>query len=206
MDKSRKEFIDRLDQIQAFKFGDFILKSAQQSPLYVDLRLCISFPKLIESIAKAFAKKVQGLSFDAICGVPYAALAFATALSLELKKPLLMRRKEKKAYGRKRKIEGLYEKGQKVLIVEDLITSGSSAIDTAQDLENEGLVVKDFLVVLDRCQGGKEIVQQRGYQLHALLEMQEVLSYLLAKGRLDPDIYDRVCSFLIEKRGQAIAL
>lgn len=192
-----QDLIDELEEIGAFQFGEFTLKSGQASPLYIDLRLCISFPYFMQKLAKAFVKKLQNVPFDLICGVPYAALSFATALSLESKKPLILRRKEKKIYGMKQKIEGIYQKGQKVLILEDLVTTGSSALETLQDLQQEGLVVEDVMVLLDRCQGGKALLKEGGYHLHALLELDDVLQNLYERGKLKEDLFFRARELLV---------
>ena len=105
-------------------------------------------------------------NFDVICGVPYAALPMATAMSLESYIPLIIKRKEAKEYGTKKLIEGIYKSGQNCLLVEDVITSGKSLIETISEVENEGLKVSDIVVVLDRQQGGKELLQEKGYKVH----------------------------------------
>jgi uridine monophosphate synthetase len=96
-------------------------------------------------------------NFDLICGVPYAALPMATAMSLESYIPLIIKRKEAKSYGTKKLIEGIYQKGQNCLLVEDVITSGKSLLETIPEIEQEDLKVSDIVVVLDREQGGKQL-------------------------------------------------
>jgi uridine monophosphate synthetase len=98
-------------------------------------------------------------NFDLICGVPYAALPMATAMSLESYIPLIIKRKEAKNYGTKKLIEGIYQKGQNCLLVEDVITSGKSLIETIAEVEQEDIKVADIVVVLDREQGGKELLK-----------------------------------------------
>lgn len=113
-----------------------------------------------------------------ICPVPYAALPIATALSLSHHKPMLFRRKEVKAHGTKKIIEGHFEKTNSCLVVDDLVTSGLSLLETIEPLEQSGLIVKDVLVFIDREQGGKEALQAKGYTLHSVVSVTELFSLL----------------------------
>lgn len=176
MDK--KHLILSLYKMGAIKFGRFTLKSGQLSPVYLNLREIISHPELLKAVAELLWEKIKGTSFDLICGVPYTALPIATCLSLEHKLPMLIRRKEQKAYGTKQKIEGLFKAGQNCLIIEDVVTSGSSILETAQDLEEVGLKVSHLAVLIDREQGGQENLAQKKYQMHAVLTLSEVLETL----------------------------
>ncbi len=161
----------KLKDLGCIKFGQFTLKSGIVSPYYIDLRPTISKPELLIEIADLIWEKVKHLSFDLICGVPYTALPFATALSLRQNIPMVLKRKEKKEYGTKKMVEGIFEKGQKCLIVEDVITSGQSILETATDLENEGLVIEDIVVLIDREQGGKELIESKNYRLHPIYSL-----------------------------------
>ena len=135
-------------------------------------------------------------NFDLICGVPYAALPMATAMSLESYIPLIIKRKEAKSYGTKKLIEGIYEKGQNCLLVEDVITSGKSLIETIAEVENEDLKVADIVVVLDREQGGKQLLESKGFKVHTLFNISEVCEILQEEGQLSDEEVKRIQDFL----------
>lgn len=191
-----KSIILDLHAIQAIKFGSFTLKSGITSPIYFDLRLIISYPSLLKKISKELEKLMEPLSFDLICGVPYTALPIATALSLDLNVPMLMRRKEVKDYGTKKSIEGAYQKGQSCLIVEDVITSGASILETVVPLEQEGLVIEDVVVVLNREQGGVERVKEKGIFVHPLIGIHDLLKVLFLDKKISESTFREVNEFL----------
>lgn len=186
----------KLYEINAVKFGEFKLKSGILSPIYIDLRVTVSYPEVLKLVAAAMWEKVKDLKFDLVCGVPYAAMPFATALSLDHNLPMIMRRKEVKEYGTKKTIEGVFKTGQKVLIVEDLVTSGTSVFETIEPLEHEGLEVKDIVVLIDREQGGKTHISERGYNLHSALTITELLDILATAGKLDGAMVKKVKYFI----------
>jgi orotate phosphoribosyltransferase len=179
-----KPLILSLYQISAIKFGDFTLKSGNKSTIYLDLRQIISYPEILRTVAETIWQQVSSYSVDVICGVPYTALPIATCISLKQNLPMVMRRKEPKNYGTKQLIEGAFKTDQQCLIIEDIITTGSSILETAKDIEAAGLQVKHVGVLINREQGGKENLQQQHYHLHAAFTLKEVLNTLLASSVL----------------------
>ena len=194
------DLILKLHEINAVKFGEFKLKSGIMSPIYIDLRVTVSYPEVLKAIGEIMWEKIKDLDFDLISGVPYTALPIATAISLEHNKPMVMRRKEVKDYGTKKAIEGAFKPGQNCLIIEDLVTSGSSVIETIEPTEYEGLKVTDVVVLLDREQGGKENLANRGYNLHTIFTMTELLDSLLKNQKIDRVVYDDTIKFIQENQ------
>lgn len=194
--ESKKEFFLECYKLGIIKFGRFTLKSGIESPFYVDLRPLASDPKILKNLANYLLDMLPLDNFDLICGVPYAALPMATAMSLESYIPLIIKRKEAKNYGTKKLIEGIYQKGQNCLLVEDVITSGKSLIETIAEVEQEDIKVADIVVVLDREQGGKELLESRGYKVHTLFNISEVCTILRENGELTDDEIKRIQDFL----------
>ena len=164
-----------LVQIGAVQFGDFVLHSGQRSSVYLDLRLLVSFPHALRQAAHAYAQILQTLSFDLLAAYPYAALPIGVAIALEMNRPLIYPRKEIKAYGTGKQIEGQWQPGQRAVLIEDLITSGDSILQAMDILGQEGLATRDVVVLIDRQQGGRETLQARGYELHAVMTLAQVM-------------------------------
>ena len=194
--ETKKEFFLECYKLGIIKFGRFTLKSGIESPFYVDLRPLASDPKILKLLANYLLDMLPLDNFDLICGVPYAALPMATAMSLESYLPLIIKRKEAKQYGTKKMLEGIFTKGQNCLLVEDVITSGTSLLETIPEIENEGITVSDIVVVLDRQQGGKELLESKGYRVHTLFTISEVCKILKDEGHLADDEVSRINEFL----------
>ena len=186
-----------LYDIGCVKFGQFKLKSGLISPIYVDLRLLVSHPVVLRSVASAMAVEITGapvasgngqgkpeIHFDRLAAIPYAGLPIGVAVALETGRPLIYPRKEAKDYGTAKLIEGDYHAGETALLVDDLITKGTSKIESLKPLTDAGLQVKDVLVLIDREQGGRAELAAYGITLHAVLTLPQILNDLVAAGRL----------------------
>jgi uridine monophosphate synthetase len=187
---------DRLFQAGCVKFGTFTLKSGLSSPIYIDLRLLVTHPSLLREVARAMAPIAENLDFDRLGAIPYGGLPIGVALSLEMDRPLIYPRREVKQHGTKRAIEGAFQPGETVLLVDDLISGGDSKVEAAGQLESAGLNVRDVLVLVDRQQGGAADLAERGYDLHAVLQLEEMLQVLRGLGRITEAQHEGVISYL----------
>jgi uridine monophosphate synthetase len=187
---------DELLAAGCIKFGEFTLKSGLKSPIYIDLRQIITYPKLLEQIGAAYLPLLKSLMFDRIAGLPYAAIPIATAISLAGNYPMIYPRKEAKEYGTKAEIEGEFHAGETVVVIDDLATTGGSKFEAIEKLTGAGLVVKDVVVLVDRQSGAKESLEKAGYSLHAVLTISQMLDYWEKNGKIDKDKVEETRKFL----------
>jgi uridine monophosphate synthetase len=187
---------DSLLSAGCIKFGEFTLKSGLKSPIYIDLRQIITYPKLLEQIGAAYLPLLKELQFDRIAGLPYAAIPIATAISLAGNYPMIYPRKEVKTYGTKAEIEGEYHAGETIVVIDDLATTGGSKFEAIEKLTTVGLVVKDVVVLVDRQSGAKESLAQEGYSMHAVLTISQLLEYWEANGKVEKDKIEATREFL----------
>jgi orotate phosphoribosyltransferase len=196
----KKDIALALHEIGAVKFGEFTLKSGMKSPIYIDLRILISYPKILKMISDEMVKLAKDMEFDVIAGIPYTALPIATAISLSQDWPMVYARKEVKEYGTKKKIEGIYKEGDTALIIDDLITTGASKFETSEPFEAAGLKIKDFIVLIDREQGGARQLKERGYDLHSVLGINELLDILNTEQKISVSDYERSKKFISQSQ------
>lgn len=180
-----------LFRIDAIKFGVFQLSSGKQTPYYIDLRLIPSFPDAFREICDFYTHQITqeiGLNnFNRIAGIPIAGIPFASQIAYNLKKPFLYIRKDIKLHGRERRVEGILISGDKVLVIDDLLTTGLTLKNAVDAVRAEGGVVTDAVVFLDREEGGKQLLESNGVKVHALLRVSEVAQILFDAGAIDRD-------------------
>jgi uridine monophosphate synthetase len=196
MQNNIKKLVLDLYEIEAIKFGQFKLKSGIISPFYIDLRVAVSYPKVLVAIAELIYAKINTLNFDFICGVPYNAIPIASIIAAHHLIPMVMRRKEAKEYGTKKMIEGVFASKQKCLVIDDIITSGSSIFETIEPITAAGLVVKDVAVLVDREQNGETKLAGKGYNLHAVVTISQMLAILLEAAKIDLATAEQIKQFL----------
>ena len=194
----KKDIALALHEIGAIKFGEFTLKSGMKSPIYIDLRVLISYPKVLKLVSDAITGLAKDLKFDVIAGIPYTALPIATAISIDQGWPMVYARKEVKDYGTKKKLEGVYKEGQTALIIDDLITTGGSKFETIEPFEASGLKITDFVVLVDREQGGGRKLEEKGYKFHSVIGINELLDILKEEGKISEEDYNRSKKFIAE--------
>jgi uridine monophosphate synthetase len=190
----------RLHDIGCVKFGQFKLKSGLMSPIYIDLRLLVSHPGVLRLVGRAMASVIgdppSAIRFDRLAAIPYAGLPIGVAVALEMDRPLIYPRKEAKDYGTAKLIEGEYKPGETALLVDDLITKGTSKFEALEPLLSAGLVVKDVLVLIDREQGGAAELAARGVALRAVLSLSHMLDCLAGASRLSAAQRDDVMAWV----------
>lgn len=177
-----EELATVLVKVRALQVGTFTLSSGKLSSYYVDLRAVPSFPGAYRYVVDAYIallKNAVGLDkFDVIAGIPTAGLAFSSPVALELSKAMIYVRKEEKDYGRKKRIEGSISPGSRVLVIDDLITTGHSIRGAIDAIKEEGGEVKHVAVLIDRLEGGKANLKKAGLSLHALTDIVELVHTL----------------------------
>lgn len=190
--------IRSLHEIGAVQFGEFKLTSGKISPYYIDLRIVPSHPKLFDELTDLctalIRREVPG-PIDKMAGVPLSGLSFATLVSFKLGVPLIFVRKEQKEHGRMRRVEGDLKAGDKVLLVDDLATTGKSILEVADAVRGEGGLLEHAVVVLDREEGAERTLSKAGIQLHSCLKLTEVMGYLRGSSLLNEEQYSSIMEY-----------
>ena len=200
-----------LFDLGAVQFGNFtVSESAVSSPIFINPKVLISNPTALSVAAKLMQQEInlaQSLrrarvhSFNIVAGVPVGGLILASAYSLETSTPMIYARIRPEGTG-KRGIEGRFTKGDTTLIIDDLITRGSSTIETAALLEENGLKVKDVIVLIDREHGAAERLRQHGYNLMSILKLDVMLTHYVSKGLISEDTYRACAEYLRSKQSE----
>lgn len=186
--QAEDELCDILLRTGSLRFGTFKLASGILSPYYVDLRLIPSDPEAFRRVigfysavlGTALAKRAQRLA-----GIPTSGIAYGAVLAFSLSKPFLYVRKEEKEHGRGRRIEGILQPADKVLVLDDVITTGKNILEAVEAITAEGGVVEDAVVLLDRQQGGEASLRKAGVKLHSFATMKQIADRLNARGLID---------------------
>ena len=191
---------DGLLEVGCVKFGFFTMKSGVVSPIYIDLRLLASYPKLLAMVAGSYLPILKGLDFDCLAAIPYAALPIGTAISLQMGKPMIYHRREMKEYGTQAPIEGTFEEGETALVIDDLITTGGSKLEAIERLTSAGLQVRDIAVLIDRQSTKSEPLAKAGYYLHSVFTLDDLLQHWGHTGKVSAERMDEVKEFLSQGR------
>lgn len=188
-----------LHKINAIQFGEFTLASGKISPYYVDLRLVPSYPDMFDKLADLcvdLIKREIGRRIDKFAGVPYAGLSLATLVSFKLRSPLIFVRREKKTHGRMKIVEGLFKRGDHVVLIDDLATTGGSLLDAGNAIRAEGGIVEHAVVILDREEGAKKMLENNNIRLHSCMGIRKVIKYLREANLLDKKQYSLITKYL----------
>lgn len=178
------------------KFGQFTYVSGKKGPIYVDIRVLPSNPESMEKVSTEMASLIDTLNVDIVAGAETAGIPLAAVVAQKLKKPMLYIRKKPKAHGTKSKIEGVVSEGQKVVLVDDMITDGGSKLGFIEGIRNADAVIEDSVVVLDRGQGGSDTLEGVGVSLHSLITLKELLEYMRENNLVVEEKYRQVIDYL----------
>ena len=191
-----KEFATFLYQNGIIKFGNFTLASGKKSSYYVDLRLVPSYPQEFRKMVKYLENEISqdiGLDeFDSIVSVPTGGLVIASALSIETVKPLIYVRNKPKDYGTSKSVEGKIYEGMKVIMIDDVATTGGSVVNAIKILKEINVSIKDAYVIVNRMEGADEALSQIGVKMHSILNILQITETLYEQNFVDKNILQKV--------------
>jgi orotate phosphoribosyltransferase len=179
-----EQFALTLFDIDAVRLGQFRLHSGIMSPIYLDLRMLVSYPTALRLATAVYRQLLTNIQYDLVAAAPLAGLPLATAVCLATDTPLIYPRKTAKSYGTGKGIEGAFQIGQTAVVLDDLITSGDSILQAIVALKAAGLQVQDAVVLVDREQGGVANLLADGYRLHAAMTIRQLLDILENRQRI----------------------
>ena len=193
-----KEFATFLHQNEVIKFGDFTLSSGKSSSYYVDLRLVSSFPhqfrKMIKNLQDLISEEIGFGNFDTIASVPTGGLVIASALAIETVKPLIYVRTKPKEHGTSKSIEGKTHQGMKVLMIDDVATTGGSVVKSIRLLKEAGIVVTDAYVIINRLEGAEKLLESEGVKMHQLTDILEITNSLHEVNLVSDEVFKKIQS------------
>jgi uridine monophosphate synthetase len=186
---------EALHRIGAVRFGSYRLKDGRQSPFYIDLRILVSHPRVLRDVAAAMVSRAATLTYDRLAPIPYAGLPIGVAMAILSERPLVYPRKEEKGYGTRRAVEGEFSPGERVLVVDDVVTSGHAKIEAISPLREVGLIVRDVLVVR-RGRRAERLLAEADLRLHSLLGVEELFAHLVSLGLVERAQVDSALLFV----------
>ena len=191
-----KEFATFLYKNDIIKFGNFTLASGKDSSYYIDLRLVPSFPhefrKMIKNLQNLVIEKIDLDDFESLASVPTGGLVVTSALAIEIVKPLIYVRNKPKEHGTIKSIEGKTSAGMKVVMVDDVITTGTSVLNGIKQLKESGLSVSDAFVIINRLEGADKAFSDIGVRIHQLTDILEITNILFQEKLIDKEILEKV--------------
>ena len=191
-----KEFAIFLYKNNIIRFGNFTLASGKNSSYYVDLRLIASYPhqfrKMIKNLQNLIVEKTGLDDFDCLASVPTGGLVVTSALAIEIVKPLIYVRSKPKEHGTTKSIEGKISAGMKVVMVDDVMTTGSSVLNGINQLKEAGLLVSDLYVIINRLEGGDKALSDIEVQTHQLTDILEITDILFQEKLIDKEIFEKI--------------
>ncbi|MBM3905884.1 MAG: orotate phosphoribosyltransferase [Thaumarchaeota archaeon] len=193
-----KEFATFLHQNGIIKFGDYTLASGKKSSYYVDLRLVPSYPhqfrRMIKHLQRLISEQIGFDGIDSVASVPTGGLVIASSLAYELVKPLVYVRSQAKDYGTGQLVEGIVKSGDRILLIDDVATTGGSIINGIKELKKAGAKITDAYVIVNRLEGAEKNLLQEGVTLHQIFDVIQVAKILHEQKLIDDSVLDKVKS------------
>jgi len=191
-----KEFATFLYKNDIIKFGNFTLASGKNSSYYIDLRLVPSYPhqfrKMVKNLQNLIIEKTGLDNFDSLASVPTGGLVVASALAIEVVKPLIYVRNKPKEHGTTKSIEGKISAGMKVVMVDDVATTGTSVLNGIKQLKESGLSISGVYVIINRLEGADKALDDTGVQIHQLTDILEITNVLFQEKLVSKEILDKI--------------
>jgi orotate phosphoribosyltransferase len=191
-----KEFSTFLYEKKIIRFGDFTLASGKKSSYYVDLRLVPSYPhqfrKMVKYLQDEIIKDIGLDKFDSLVSVPTGGLVIASALAMETVKPLIYVRSKPKDYGTSKSVEGKIQEGMKVVMIDDVATTGGSVVNGIKSLKEAKIKVEDAYVIVDRMEGANEALKEEGVTLHSIVNVIQITKSLHEQNLVDDNILQKI--------------
>ena len=195
----KKEIVKKIYKVGGIKFGDFTLKSGVYSPYYIQLRHLTSHPEILSKIGEVLGKAIKEKfkEVDKVIGIAYAGIPFSTAISITTGIPSCYTRKEVKQYGIPHTVEGELNEGDKVVLVDDLITDGQSKFESIEGVEKTAKCeIKGIAVLFDREQGGKETLAKKGLELLSIITISEAAEILKEEGAISEEKFKSIIEYV----------
>lgn len=181
---------------EVLKLGLFDLASGRKSPVYVDLRILPSFPESFEIIADELTRLVKELKVDVIAGAETAGIPYAAAIAIKAKLPMVYVRKRPKGYGTNSMIEGILNKDDSCVLIDDMVTNAGSKLIFIDGIRETGASVEHVVVTLDREQGAMAALKKEGVKLHSLITLRQLLDYMIDRNMITREDYEKVVEYL----------
>ena len=176
LDIQKQELIAALKACGAVRYGNFTLTSGKKTKYYIDIKKASTDPKTLKLIARQAAIKIEDMDVSTVAGIELGSVPLATAVSMETELPLLIVRKATKGYGTKSRFVGDIKPKDKILMLEDVTTTGGSVIDAIKIVREAGASVKHIISVVDREEGAKEKMKEAGAELFPLISASDLLN------------------------------
>lgn len=186
-----KKLILELYDAHVIKVGQYRLRLGDSSPyryvktpFLIDVRVLISHPFLLQKVARVYVKALETLSYDRMGAIPYAALPLVASISALNKRPWIYPRREVKMYGTQKVIEGEFTRRDRVVLIDDTITSGTTIMNAIQKLQHHGLRISDVVLLVDRGEDGVVRLEQQGINVFSLFHISAILAVLVAARKI----------------------